>query len=251
MTERTQPDGICCYVWQVKRTLPHRVDECALLDDQECREIRDRVIGLRAHWTNRRGSFFFTLGAAAYLDGEHDREPYLSAARTANPILVAHFMPLLERVRSSLECFLHLPVVFDESLALPGFQIFVFDGRDQRHDNPAARAHFDLPWLRVLPHTTPDQFLSFTLLIDEPTGGASLQMWNARFESARTANVSAAEFASNHKFESMLYSWGELIAHDGLTLHAIGRSLVATPRGYRITLQGHGLLLNSRWLIYW
>jgi len=36
-----------------------------------------------------------------------------------------------------------------------------------------------------------------------------------------------------------------------MILHAIGRAFSPTPKGFRITLQGHGVKLPAGWMLYW
>jgi hypothetical protein len=43
-----------------------------LLDDRECRRVVAGVDALNERWERRRTAPFFTLGAAAYLDGGED-----------------------------------------------------------------------------------------------------------------------------------------------------------------------------------
>lgn len=51
--------------------------------------------------------------------------------------------------------------------------------------------------------------------------------------------------------ETIEYTKGALVLHDGLSLHSIGRSMVSSPRGLRLTFQGHAILLQGRWVLYW
>jgi hypothetical protein len=141
-------------------------------------------------------------------------------------------------------------VYFDEEYALPGFHIFVLDGSDQSQRNLAARAHFDLQWMDASPQY-PTGTLSFTLPVEEPTGGASLAIWPIRYAEALQSGFSARDYASMHPPQTVSYACGRLVVHDGLTLHAIGDSSSATPKGLRITLQGHGIRLPHGWILYW
>jgi hypothetical protein len=134
---------------------------------------------------------------------------------------------------------------------MPGFHIFVHDGRDESRDNPAARAHYDLQWMHAMPGRIPPETLSFTLLIEAPSGGASMATWNPRYNDIGGLGCTPIEYALKHPPLTITYSRGLIVVHDGLTLHAIGCSSVAAPEGYRITLQGHGVRLPQGWLLYW
>jgi hypothetical protein len=185
------------------------------------------------------------------MDAPRERGLYLEAAKAANPLLSSSFDWLHERVRQFFEEFLGEPVFFDLEYALPGFHIFALDGTDHSHDNVAARAHFDLQWMHAIPGLDPTGTLSFTLPIEEPSGGASLAIWHTRYEDALRLGFTAVQYASKHPPRTVTYARGRLVVHDGLILHAIGRSSVSAPEGFRITLQGHGVRLPSGWLLYW
>jgi hypothetical protein len=223
-----------------------------ILNSGECDRARDQVIALRDNWTKRSdGGGFFTLGAAAYLDGPHQHSSYLAAASEINPVLSHSFDWLHERVRQFFEEFFGEAVFFDPQFAAPGFHVFVFNGHNQSQDNVARRAHFDLQWMQAMPGAVPSAVLSFTLLVEEPTGGASMALWHARYEQAARLGVTAVEYASKHSPQIVRHSRGRILVHDGYALHAIGPSCEAAPTGLRITLQGHGVRLQRGWLLYW
>jgi hypothetical protein len=223
-----------------------------ILNSHECEKARNQVIALRDCWTQRSdGGGFFTLGAAAYLDAPNRRASYLEAARASNPELCRSFDWLHERVRQFFEDFFGEPVFFDLQYAVPGFHIFVFRGCDQSNDDVAARAHFDLQWMHAMPGHVPAETLSFTLPIEEPSGGATMAIWRYRYEGAVKLRFPAPQYASSHPPQTVTYSRGRIVVHDGLILHAIGRSSAAAPAGLRITMQGHGVKLARGWLLYW
>jgi len=85
-----------------------------------------------------------------------------------------------------------------------------------------------------------------------PSGGGGLNTWD----------ISKTEVAvrSREKFRDVLrdrpmvyhpYKRGSMAVHSGHLLHqaAPGRNL--TPSDERITVQGHGLLVNGVWELYW
>jgi hypothetical protein len=222
-----------------------------VLTESECAYVRDAVLALREHWTQRGEGGFFTLGAASYLDAPNQRDAYLEAARATNPVLHASFEGLLERVRLFFEEFLGEPVRFDPRYALPGFHVFVLHGSDRSQDNPARRAHFDLQWMHVFPEHVPAGTLSFTLPIEEPTGGASMALWHARYQDALDMRFTAGQYASRHPWQTLEYTRGRIVVHDGLILHAIGAARMTRPKGLRVTVQGHGLRLPAGWVLYW
>jgi hypothetical protein len=231
--------------------LSTRVIACDFLDASECAETARRVSRLRDRWTRRSDFGFFTLGAASYIDGCESRDTYLAAAGQTNSLLCNVFGDLYSGLRGFAEYVLDEPVGYDERLAMPGFHIFEFDGTDYVDDYEAQRAHFDLQFLCAIPGGTPDATLSFTLPLEQPSGGASLAVWPLRYEEAVRRNLTGPGFAEQNPCDRVIYKTGRMILHDGFLLHAIGAPSVAAPMGKRITLQGHGVRYQGRWTIYW
>jgi hypothetical protein len=207
------------------------------------------VIGLREQWI-RRGSFH-TLGAASYVDATGKVGAYATAAKRSNPILRASFSALHQRIAAFFTAFLGEPVFFDDATALPGFHVFFVAGEAASRAAIAGRAHFDLQWIHALPDRPPEATLSFTLPIEEPAGGSSMAIWPARYQDSLALGISVRDLAMAHEPQVLAYSKGEIVVHDGFTLHAIGGPLASPSTGHRITLQGHGARFPEGWLLYW
>jgi hypothetical protein len=227
------------------------VSQHEVLRLEECKATRERVFALKEHWTQRAEKRFFTLGAAAYLDAPAHHENYVRAAKALNPVLREHFDWLYERVRRGFEGLLGQPVSYADECALPGFHIFVFQGRGQTQGKPLDRAHFDMQWMHAMPNCRPEETLSFTLSVEEPSGGSSMEIWPAHCRNVSSSSFNALEFASVYPSRTVRYSRGHMVVHDGLLLHAIGLSSISTPNGYRITFQGHGTRISHCWRLYW
>jgi len=148
-----------------------------VLDWDDCALIRERVIALREHWTERSPGSFYTLGAASYLDGPNKHDAYLAAAHVTNQVLQEHFDAALATLREFFEELLDDAVLYDPRYALPGFHIFLLRGGDRSNDDVAQRAHFDLQWMHAMPGQEPQGTLSFTLPIEQPSGGACMAVW--------------------------------------------------------------------------
>jgi hypothetical protein len=218
---------------------------------RECEVLRDQVFSLRQHWKARsKEGLFFTLGVASYLDAVDCYDAYLKKAREINPVLRRNFAWLCERIRKGFEDLLGASVSYSEECALPGFHIFLFDGGDKTNDEPSSRAHFDMQWMHAMPRCRPTETLSFTLPIEEPSGGCSLAIWPMHFDAAHPG-FDALKYAARTPSQTLPYTRGHMVVHDGLLLHAIGRASIATPQGYRITFQGHGAKVYENWKLYW
>jgi hypothetical protein len=218
-----------------------------LLTEGDCAGIAKRVIALRPHWTQRSPGFF-TLGAASYMDAGGSAEKYLAGANRVNAILLRSFSGLYRDLTDFLEALLDEPVRLDGGRAAPGFHVFEYNGATRARDDEAPRAHFDLQWRNAYPDRTPTGTLSFTLLIEAPSGGASMAVWNLRYQDAFEEG---REHAKRYEPQHVDYAPGRLVMHDGLVLHAIGAAGINNPSGRRITLQGHGIRFERNWLLYW
>jgi hypothetical protein len=230
---------------------PAVISQHEVLRLQECEVVRDQVLALQELWTSRSaGGGFFTLGVASYLDAVARHDAYVKEAREMNAILRANFYWLSERVRKGFEALLGQPVFYDEECAMPGFHIFKYDGADLSGDRPSSRAHFDLQWMHALPGPRPQETLSFTLPIQEPAGGCSMEIWPLHSD-AIPRGFDTLKYSASHPSQRLQYTRGRMVVHDGLLLHAIGHSSVAAPEGYRITFQGHGAKVPGGWKLYW
>jgi hypothetical protein len=222
-----------------------------LLNREDCAEICARVLALRNRWTERSPGRFYTLGAAAYLDATDARDAYLAAARETNPILQENFDAVLELVREFFEELLGDAAFYSPHLALPGFHVFTSQHADPGTEDIAPRAHFDMQWMHAIADHEPQATLSFTLPIERPRGGACLAVWPVRYADAVRFGYAACDYAARHPWQRVVYERGRIVIHDGHVLHAIGPASDPAPRGYRITLQGHGVRMPTGWMLYW
>jgi hypothetical protein len=226
------------------------VSQHNFLSPSQCALIRDRILALESRWI-RRADTFFTLGAASYLDAPNRLAAYLMSAAAHNPVLRSAFDDLYGLLNQFLGTLLGETVFFDETYTLPGFHIFLINGRDRGREDVAASAHYDLQWMSAIPEWRGTRTLSFTVPIDLPSGGGSMEIWHHRYGDAAKKNEPAARYASDHPSQRVPYALGRMVINDGLMLHAIGRSTIPDPVGRRITLQGHGVATPDGWLIYW
>jgi hypothetical protein len=227
------------------------LSQYALLEVTECREISERVRALEDYWIARAEAGFFTLGAASYLDAAVSQSGYFEIAQSANPVLERSFASVHERIRAFFEELLGAAVFFDHRYALPGFHIFIMRGKDRDPEAVAASAHFDLQWMHLFPGYFPARTISFTLPIDEPPEGSSMEIWHARYSDAVRLGFSGREYARKSRSQMIPCRNGRIVVHDGLVLHAIGRAAAKNPKGLRVTLQGHGVLIPNGWMLYW
>lgn len=208
-----------------------------VLDHEACSAWSERVIGLRSHWTRRDPELpSYTLGLAAYCDAapNEPRAPYRIDAFRAwnNRLLHQHFADLHERCCAAISSWSNTPAVCPGgAAALPGFHIHL---PHPAFMNDVASRHVDLQFQRVfgLASCDPVTVLTFTLPVSMPSG-AALRLWRSETE------------VTVHP-----YSLGVMTLHNGLSMH----QAVLNPHGEpiaRIMLQGHALLTDAGWWLYW
>ncbi|QNA82757.1 hypothetical protein G4G27_01080 [Sphingomonas sp. So64.6b] len=233
-----------------------------LLDTNGCRSVVERVVGNRDNWIDRspRGdATFFTLGRASYLDAcPPDADPqstYYGKIDAANGELIAMFGDLYASLLDRLAAELQGEVVLADRLAIPGFHIFL--GRGILGAGKSGR-HFDIQYerLRFPPGPVEDDPISFTLALELPTEGSGLDLWDVTvedfdraFKAGRVATLD--DMARRRILAYHPYSVGQLLIHRGLWLHRISSPGTIHGDDRRITLQGHGLRIAGRWILYW
>jgi hypothetical protein len=240
------------------RAMPRRVStvdtlgEIDALTPDECAEAADAVLDRRDDWISRSPTgLFWTLGVNAYMDLARAGDPdasYFGPARRTNATLRQRFAPLYAKVADALEQDVGLPTRYADDLALPGFHIWTGNGIPR---TPSASIHFDLQYQRLLArprYASASGVVSFTLPIRLPFEGSSLRIWPECIygdDGLRRPEVARSEP------EIVEYRLGRAIVHTGHVLHQIGATPSATPEDVRITLQGHGLVVDGELLLYW
>ncbi len=230
-----------------------------LLSDGDCADVIERIDGLRTLWTQRDPLRpFFTLGTASYLDAVTDQKGYYQKLAFSNAVLRQHFSDLLDNVSKTISEVVDTPCQLSQNQALPGFHIF---GSHPDYLKPVASIHTDLQhealaWDFSDPETKAsafDQVLTFTLPLVLPSIGAGLHVWDKFPQSIRTNMLwlNNDEFLQNFPPRLEEYRRGQLIIHDGKMLHQIAPLQNDNPDNRRITLQGHGILIEGVYNLYW
>lgn len=232
------------------------IAELDLLKETECSEIRTLVHDLRHSWIQRYQTYpFYTLATASYLDAAwpHAFQYYCQKAETTNQFLSPPLESIHSRIESVLEAHLGAPVRRHEQYALPGFHIFL------AHDifrQSVASIHCDLQH-QLLDWGPPEYVdwehpLSFTISISLPKSGAGLNIWNVHHDELTGLSKFEREalFQTREK-QFVRYRTGGMVLHSGLSVHQIAPMPDAQPGEERITLQGHAILAQGIWQVYW
>jgi hypothetical protein len=226
--------------------------EIDVLSVEECEDLTDAVLDLRDEWTGRSPTAqFFTLGVNAYMDLAHSTDSeaeYYALAQRANLLLKHRFVGLHGNLAEVLSHALGVPTRYADDLAMPGFHIWVGPGIPSR---AGASIHFDLQYQRLLhrpAYARATGTVSFTLPIRLPAAGSSLRLWPA---CTYPADVSHLDIARTTEPEVVRYRLGSALVHSGHVLHQIGPTPSVQPEDLRITLQGHGLVVDDVLVLYW
>lgn len=150
-------------------------------------------------------------------------------------------------------------VVYSDRKALPGFHIHgphPAYGRQSTHVPHFDRPYASLDWtpegavddldLDALPQ------LSFTLALQLPAEGGGLRIWPLkRSEAVALPPADLKARLKGERAKRYDYEVGSLLLHTGQELHQICPWVTQPLDQERITLQGHGLAIAGRWILYW
>lgn len=261
--------------------------EC--LNQKELLKCFNLVDGLKDDYQDLPEGFNFkTLGAASYLHygnedagAEQDGSKYHSIKDKVNPILIKNFKWLYDIIIDKLSKELNNPCEISDqyNLAFPGFHIFYpYEGCEE----VCHPAHLDYQWAYHLEYlkekfelVDDSKFLTFTLSIKLPHNGAGLYYWNLPDdnkqysfaesedivqETLNSANdlfsksngsISKEEYETVTNPSILNYKEGFMTMFTQPVLHQIMPFFKGWKEDdIRITLQGHGIMCDNIWRLY-
>ncbi len=230
----------------------------------QCKEIVERLLEMKEHFTPRshypdntrvmeQDIDFWTMGTSTYLDLE---SAHGIAAHKTSQLMIDAFAEFYKMIIATLSAELNEPLFFNENYNIPGFHIFLGNDNIPRGIEYGGSIHRDYP------HETskfPFNFIrpiTFTIMLEMPLNGASLNYWtdpdiSNAIRSSKFENLdSDLQVSVKDKCKSLEYKIGELILHDGTTLHQVANMVETTKEDRRISIQGHGVLTNEGYLLY-
>ena len=226
------------------------------------KSVTTKIYEKRLYFKKRRDGMY-TLGSASYLDASKYSRDILSLSKEDivkkltkyNPILKETFSELLESIRCFFEREFGLECSYSSSLAYPGFHIFESSNENSNQYNH--EPHFDgqyetLMKIMDIKDISPEKLLSFTLPIALPPEGGGLRMWNWNYnDNNGKTSKEIINGIKKSKIVNIKYNEGEIIWHNGLNLHQIKAWPISKQSTPRITMQGHGCLINNKMYLYW
>jgi len=233
------------------------INAIEFLTDQQRRDVLDKIFQLKLFWKTRK-PMFKTLGAALYLDAALDFKAYQRSLRINNCMLRENFPFLYPLLKDVLAKELKGEVVYEKTLALPGFHIFSAPQNDIEiallNQNPPS-VHFDLQFLNAEWQTkniSKDRLISFTAALQLPAAGGGLNYWDIFYEDYQNRSIEEQEILFQSKERHYCpYQEGKIVIHNGFNLHQIAVPDTYQKDDLRITLQGHAIRFDNIWKIYW
>ena len=232
------------------------VQNLELFEAATCATITQQVHKLRAHWVHRHPSApFYTLGAAAYLDGDKlGAKYYQSEIKRTRAIMAAHFGTLYETLLQVLRTALEDECEYHPNYGLPGFHIY------QAHplfEQRMGTVHVDGQFADTggygLTEVDLQRQYSMTLALRLPQSGGGLKVWPVNGVNLRGADAERLAEVSQSKPKAVhhAYKVGVMALHSGALIHQIAPMKQLQPGDERLTLQAHTAWADGRWLVYW
>lgn len=200
-------------------------------------------------------------------------ERYNNLKNIMNPFLRKNLHRIYDKIFKLLENHLDKKIEILDDLAYPGFHILTYNDNcelitNSLHIDDQYYYHMNL-LSRKFKNIDKKKFLSFTVSIQMPKNGSGLYVWpidgweklslkeaankymDLQIKKNNLLDFNRENYEKEFKPDVIRYVEGKMIFYVGNLLHEmmpfIGPSY---PDDYRITLQGHGILCDNRWVVY-
>lgn len=202
-------------------------------------EARDILWQGKWDWPDYR---MFTIGEPLYQNCQRLRT-YHESARRLNHEIFERFSDLYERLALFFEGRYGSSVLFAEELAIPGFHIYEYNSAGE-YD--AGSWHFDRGYMSLPVISNAQErvrgIVNFTLPLEVPSGGTTLETCDRQ-----PGDAECDEYACT----AVPYEPGKMVFSEKHYWHRMGPSICLAQRERRITLQGHGINVQGRWVLFW
>jgi hypothetical protein len=245
-----------------------------ILTEDQSSIYSSRVLNCKDIFNNYGDNKFSILGAASYANSLNE---YILIRNKSNSVIEYNFIDLLHKVKEYIESQVNEECIFNEDLSYPGFHIFYAN-----HETsllPLTSLHVDTPYELHRNYFSKkynavdfDFPLTFTLALQLPKSGGALYYWdkkdwekqteekNYEFYSDiynRYEKIFESGVPSTEDYEKFLepkilnYQIGNMVLFKGNLLHQIAPFFEPVCENeLRITLQGHGLKCDGKWILY-
>jgi hypothetical protein len=238
------------------------------LNNRDIEFYLKKIYSLKCNWIQRNKNLpFFSLGMAAYLDGPSNSYLDLNKRNFYNKILYDNFNDLYVKLLPILSYLLNCNCEIYKESAIPGFHIYMpnlyLKNASSVHQSSP---HMDTQFKYVFPEKglKQEDFVSFTLpLICSQDSGLNiwkpdvelpenvLDMVNEKSHINLTGSNMLSKYAAQSVFQKpsfIRYSPGTIFIHRGVFFHS---PVLEADKISRITLQGHGVKKDGKFLLFW
>lgn len=208
-----------------------------------------RIVEAELDVAIKRRDNFWTIGMSTYKDGLDDLDKLKVAHNNARMrVLFGDLYDFMAQFFSDMHS---QPVQYMPDLPLPGFHVFKYC---KDFEQPLARPHVDVPfnkydWVNEVKGI--DDIFTPVVPVEVPEG-AGFRVWDLTasdmHKQGAEAIVLKARTAKPQGFVSHIPN--RMCVHSGTVVHQIKPFDGPTDK-WRITLQGHAVLLNGVWNLYW
>lgn len=239
-----------------------------VLSLRESQQYIEKIYKLKCHWISRaKKSPFFTLGMVGYLDGPDGSYFDLNKRILNNKILSDNFTDLHNKVIMALFYLFKIPCEVYNNGAIPGFHIYLphntLKSACSVHSNTA---HMDTQFKYCFPEKgfKEDDFISFTLTLScSPKSGLNIWKPDVKLpenildliDEKSHIGLSGKDPISKYALQTIYqqpkfiqYNIGSLFVHHGIFFH---HPILEAEKIPRITLQGHGIKKDGKFLLFW
>jgi hypothetical protein len=217
------------------RNIIHLQDD--LLSIDECKKIKNIILNHRNLWKKKK-YILYSFGNSSYLNDPMDQ----NSIQESNKFMLNLFPNLYSKLLFFLKDKLQRDVKFKEDGYIPGFHIFPETKIFQYN---VADFHTDGQYTRNDWYGKCDfnNTISFTLAIDLPKDTSGLYIFEA-------TDKTPLEKAKKSKKALIKYDIGKIFLHTGNNYHIMKPSKIEKGE-YRLTFQGHGVLCDNIWYLFW
>jgi hypothetical protein len=248
-----------------------------VLNDEQCKTAVGIVDDLYEYWVRREPEpwDFYTIGSTSYQEGMTHSERYTAQMNKMNPILKKNFEWIYDLVIEKLTEQIGPCEIIDD-LGHPGFHVLGHPPGQLNNkltmklsQKPLFKIHEDRPYAHQKARMVWAKFkdvtihnsLTWTLLLESPKCGSGLAIWDESVLKQYDTNKELSDYVRglshyqeylNHRPPDSVvsYNLGESFFFKGVLLHQIAPFISLEENERRITMQGHGLLCDGIWRIF-
>lgn len=235
-----------------------------IISEKEANNYILTINKLKCKWISRSPKLpFYTLGMSAYLDKNKDY--FTNKQKKYNDLLKENFKDLYNIVSKKLSILLKSQVEIYDKGCYPGFHIYLpNDNLKEVGHVHSKNPHIDAQFRYLFPEDSfkKEDFISFTLALS-CSNESGLDIWKPEIElpdnvidfidengwkNTNSVVIKYINQAIYCKPSFVRYNSGSLFVHNGLFYH---NPVLRAEKIARITLQGHGIRKNGKFLIFW